>query len=158
MKEDIHESLGLTIDFSGRYNPYDPTKKGQVVITMYNYIEDIIVSTPPDVRGIAPDPARSKLFSVHKTSQRLSSAETDEFYSMTTQLLFAAKRTRPDIQVGVAYLCTRVREPTEDTYLKLTRVIQYLCNTVHLPLVIGWDTSRTLLWSIGVSFAVHNDM
>ena len=42
--------------------------------------------------------------------------------------------------------------------MKLTRVIRYLCNTVHLPLVIGWDESGTLFWSIDASFVVHNDM
>ena len=150
--------MGLTIDFSGRYNPADPDKKGQVVFTMYDYIEDIIASAPPDMRGIAPDPTRSKLFSVHETFPRLSPAEADEFHSMTAQLLFATKRVRPDIQVTVAYLCTRVREPTEDDYLKLTRGIRYLCNTVLLPLIIGWDASWMLLWSIDASFAVHNDM
>ena len=53
---------------------------------------------------------------------------------------------------------TRVREPTKDNYLKLTRVIRSLCATVYLPLIIGWDESGTLLWSIDTSFAVHNDM
>ena len=157
-KGDIHEYLGLTIDFSGRYDPNHPNKKGQVVFIMYDYIEDIIASAPPDMRGIAPDPAISKLFSVHKTSPRLGTAEADEFHSMTAWLLFATKRARPGIQVAVAYLCTRVQEPTEDNFLKLTRVIRYLHDTVHLPLIIGWDTSGTLLWSIDASFAVHNDM
>ena len=41
-KGDIHEYLGLTINFSGRYNASDPDKKGQGVCTMYNYIEDTI--------------------------------------------------------------------------------------------------------------------
>ena len=91
-KGDIHEYLGLTINFSGRYNPDDPNKTGQVVFTMYDYIEDIIASAPPDMRGIAPDPAGSKLFSVHESSPRLNKAETDEFHSMTARLLFAAKR------------------------------------------------------------------
>ena len=136
-KGDIHGYLGLTIDFRGKYNPDEPNKTGQVVFTMFDYIEDIIVSTPPDMRGIATDPAKSKLFNVHETSPRLNRAEADEFHSMMAQLLFAAKRARPDIQVAVACLCTRVREPTEDDYLKLTRVIRYLCNTVHLPLLIG---------------------
>ena len=77
---------------------------------------------------------------------------------MTVQLLFAAKRVRPDIQVDVAYLCTRVQEPTIDDYEKLTRVIKYLRTIAHLPLVIGWDESRTLLWSIDASFAVYNYM
>ena len=37
-------------------------------------------------------------------------------------------------------------------------VSRYLCNTVHLPLVIGWDDTGELLWSIDAYFAVHNDM
>ena len=150
--------MGLTIDFSGRYDPNDPNKNGQVVFTIYDYIEDIIVRAPPDMRGIAPDPAKSKLFSVHGSSPRLNTAQADFYHSMTARLLFAAKKARPDIQVAVDYLCTRVREPSEDDYLKLTRVIRYLRNTVHLPLIVGWDASGTLLWSIDASFAVHNDM
>ena len=135
-KGDFHEYLGFTINFSGRYNPDDPDKKGQVVFTMYDYIKDIIVSAPPDMRGIAPDPARLKLFSVHETSLSLNRAEADEFHSIMARLLFDAKRARLDIQVAVAYSCTRVREPTKDNYLKLARVIRYLRNTVHLPLII----------------------
>ena len=157
-KGDIHEYLGLTINFSGKYNPNKPNKTGQVVFTMFNYIEDIVASAPPDMRVIAPDPAKSKLFDVNNTSLRLNRREADESHSMMSRLLFAAKRVRPDIQVPVAYLCTRVREPTEDDYVKLTRVIRYLRGTIYLPLVVGWDASGTLLWSIDASFAVHKDM
>ena len=157
-KGDIHEYLGVMIDFSGRYHPDDPDKKGQVVFTMYYYIVDIIASAPPDMRGIAPDQARSKLFSVHGSSPRLNKAEAEEFHSMMARLLFASELARPDIQLAVASLCTRVREPTKDNFLKLARVIRYLRNTVHLPLIIGWDASGTLLWSFDVSFAIHNDM
>lgn len=42
--------------------------------------------------------------------------------------------------------------------MELTRVINYLRGTVNLLLVIGWDKSNTLLWSIGILFEVHNDM
>ena len=80
---------------------------------------------------------KSKLFDVLDASPRLNTRETDEFHSMTARLLFAAKRARPGIQVAVAYLCTRVREPTRDDYLKLSRVIRYLRGTIYLPLVVG---------------------
>ena len=40
---------------------------------------------------------------------------------------------------------------------KIGRVISYLKETVHLPLVIGTDNSGTLTWNIDVSFAVHSD-
>ena len=125
---------------------------------MYDYIEDIIGSAPPDMNGTAPDLAKSKLSTVHNNSPLLGVAQADFFHSMTVRLLFAAKQARPDIQVAVAYLCTRVWEPAEDDYLKLARVIRYLHTTVHLPLVIGWDDTGELLWSIDASFAVHNDM
>ena len=40
----------------------------------------------------------------------------------------------------------------EQDYKKLGRVIGYLKEIVHLPLVIGTGNSRTLTWNIDVSF------
>ena len=53
----------------------------------------------------------------------------------------------------------KVKSPTEQDYKykKLRRVISYLKETVHLPLVIGADDSGTLTWNIDASFAVHPD-
>ena len=50
-------------------------------------------------------------------------------------------------------------EITNGTRLKkkLERVISYLKDIVHLPLVIGVDNSETLTWNINASFAVHPD-
>ena len=63
----------------------------------------------------------------------------------------------PDIQVCVAFLCTRVKSPNKQDYKKLGKVISYLKETVHLPLVIGAEDSGTLTWNIDASFAVHPD-
>ena len=92
-KGNIHKYLGLTINFSGRYNANDSDKKRQVVFTMYNYIEDIINSTPSDMGGTAPDLARSKLFTVYKTSPIFGAVQANFFHSMTARLLFAAKQS-----------------------------------------------------------------
>ena len=50
----------------------------------------------------------------------------------------------------------QAKEPKQD-YKKLGRVISYLTETVHLPLIIGADDSETLIWNIDVSFTVHPD-
>ena len=42
-------------------------------------------------------------------------------YNRYHQLLFAAKRAKPDLQVAIAYLCTRVKSPSQPDYCKLTR-------------------------------------
>jgi hypothetical protein len=82
----------------------------------------------------------------------------DFFHQTTARLLFAAKRARPDLQVAVVYLCTRVKSLNQSDYRKLTRVIKYLRLTISIPLALGWDGTRQLRWSVGASFAVHKDM
>lgn len=99
-KGPIHEYLDLTMDYS---------KKNQVMVTMDEYIKDIIGTTPLDMNGMAPDLAKAGLFTFDKSLPLLNVDGADFFHRMTTRLLFAAKRTRPNIQVTVAYLYTRVR-------------------------------------------------
>ena len=63
----------------------------------------------------------------------------------------------PNIKVFVAFLCTPVKSLTEQDYKNLGRDISYLQETIHLPLVIGPNNSRTLTWNIDASFVVHPD-
>jgi hypothetical protein len=145
----IHDYLGITIDYS---------EKGKVKFTMYDYLEDILEEMPDDMNGTAPTPASDNLFDADEDSPQLNEKEADFFHRTTARLLFAAKRARPDLQVAVAYLCTRVKSPSQSDYRKLTRVIKYLRLTISIPLVLGWDGSGRLRWSVDASFAVHKDM
>ena len=97
------------------------------------------------------------MINLHHDSQSLSIKDTGLFHQHVARLLVASKRARPDIQVCVAFLYTRVISPNEQDYKKLGRVIGYLKETVHLPLVIGANDSGTLTWNIDASFAVHPD-
>jgi hypothetical protein len=146
---DIHDYLGITIDYS---------EKGKVKFTMYDYLEDILGDMPNDMKGTAPTPASDHLFDVDEESPGLNEKEADFFHRTTARLLFAAKRARPDLQVAIAYLCTRVKSPNQSDYRKLTRVIKYLRLTISIPLVLGWDGTGQLTWSVDASFAVHKDM
>ena len=77
-------------------------------------------------------------------SPKLPIKDAELFHCHVARLLFESKRARPDIQVCVAFLCTRVKAPTEQDYKKLGKVISYLKETVHLPLVVGVDESGRL--------------
>ena len=148
-KGNVHEYLGITIDFS------DPKL---VRFTMYDFLEDIL--TEADTRGDMNDeavtPANDKLFEIDEESEELDAEGAGFFHRMVARFFFIAKRTRPDIQLAVAFLCTRVKQPTQSDYLKLTRLVRYIIrSTIHLPLLIGWDKSGVLLWNVDASFAVH---
>ena len=88
-------------------------------------------------------PGNNHLFKVENNSPRLLQKEADMiFHHHVARLLFLSKRARPDIQVCVAFLCTRVNSPTEQDYKKFGKVISYVKETVHLPFVIGADNSK----------------
>ena len=93
---------------------------------MYDYLEDVLNKAASDMNGTAVTPASDNLFEVDTTADALDYKTAEYFHRMTARLLFASKRARPDIQVAVAFLCTRVKEPNVDDYKKLTRVIKYL--------------------------------
>ena len=109
------------------------------------------------MKGEAKTPAADKLFNVEEESEDLNAEDAEYFHRLVARFLFVAKRTRPDIQVAVGYLCTRVKNPNKSDYEKLTRLVRYIRHTIHLPLLIGWDESGVMLWSVDASFAVHND-
>jgi hypothetical protein len=126
----IHDYLCITIDYS---------ELEKAKLTMYDYLEDIISEMPDDMNGTAPTPASANMFDVDEESPLLNAKEADFFHRTTSRLLFAAKRARPDLQVAVAYLCTRVKSSNQLDNWKLTRVIKYLQMTIFIPLVLSWD-------------------
>ena len=51
-----------------------------------------------------------------------------------------------------------MKSPDEDDERKLIRVLGYLKETLHIPLVLGTDGSNNVYWYVDASFAVHKDM
>ena len=131
---------------------------GIVAFTMFDYVEDVIFEAADDLKNSCSYyPGNNHLFKIDDDSPRLSQKDADTFHRHVIRLLLASKRDRPNIQVCVVFLYTRVKSPMEQDYKKLQRVISYLKGTVHLPLVIGPDNSGTLTLNIDASFAVHPD-
>jgi hypothetical protein len=146
----IHDYLGMKIDYSDR---------GKVKITMNEYINDMLNELPRDIDGVAASPASNHLFRTNNKDPTLLSAEEGEmFHHNVAKLLFLCKRVRPDLQLAVAFLTTRVKSPDTDDYKKLARVMRYLRGTVGMPLTLEADGMQTVKWWVDAAFAVHNDM
>ena len=122
---------------------------------MYDYLEDILSETPADFDSEDVTPAISELFTVNLTQQKLDAATADLFHRIVARLLYVAKRTRPNLQAAVAFLCKRVKCPNIGDWKKLGRFVWYVRATTHLPLIVGSNESGDLMWSIDASFAVH---
>jgi len=144
----VHDYLGMTFDYS---NP------GRVEVSMDKYIANIIDSFPEEITGVSPTPATDKLFQVRDDDRPLPEEQAVMFHHVTAQLLFASTRVRRDIQTTVAFLTTRVKQPGEDDWGKLKRVLKYLNGTRKLRLTLTVDSISSIKWYVDGSHQIHND-
>ena len=125
---------------------------------MDEYIEALIDEFPEKVIGSAVTPATEALFKVNEDGTKLGEEKAQQFHTTVAKALFLCKRARPDIQVAVAFLTTRVTEPDEDDWKKLVRLVKYLNGTKTLKLTLNASNSDECKWWVDASYAVHPNM
>jgi hypothetical protein len=123
----VQDYLRMTINYS---------TPGKVKILMVDYIKNVLSELPTDIDGESATTAANHLFEVNEKYPTMLDETSIMFHHSMAKLLFLCKRARPDIQMAVTFLCTRVKGPDADDYKKLTQVIRYLCGTLEMPLTL----------------------
>ena len=129
-----------------------------VAITMKNHIREAITDSTMNISRSAATPAKKDLFYIDETSPLLEFDRAVIFHHCTAMLLYVTQRARSDVQLAVAFLCTRVSCSTEQDWKKLERLLQYLYGTLDLALILGADSLTVLKTWVDASYAVHGDM
>ena len=109
-----HVCLGMTLDYS---------TPGEVKIDMVDYVKSMIEDFPKELTGKVSTPANDHLLKVDK-GKKLGPMKQELLHTMVAKSLFLTMRARPDIKLTVAFLCTRVKEPTTYDWFKLTRMME----------------------------------
>ena len=81
----VHTYLGMTLDYS---------TKGQVKISMFDYIDEIITAfekADPNSGGTKSSAAPENLFKVNVDSPKLSHSKTVDFHNLVAKTLYATK-------------------------------------------------------------------
>jgi hypothetical protein len=143
-RDEVIDYLGMDFDFK--------SSPGNVLINQTAYIEKMLKSHP--VEGDAASPARNDLFEEEQDSLLLSPVEKELFHTAVAKLLYLSKRARPDIQVAIAVLTTRVQDPSAKDDKRLKRVLQYLKGTKNKKLILN-ASGRNISVPIDSSYAVH---
>jgi hypothetical protein len=142
----VHNYLGMRFDFS---------TSGKCEITMEGFMEECIKAY--EIVGSAATPALPNLFEIDETSVSLEESKANEFHSRVAKLLYLAKRCRPDILCAIAFLTTRVKNPTVQDNFKLDRVLKYLAGTKEMGLVLEIGNILQVRSYVDASFGVHVD-
>ena len=153
----LKRCLGKRLAYLGMILDY--TVPGEVKIDMSEYTKKMITQFEEMMGeiGTAKTPAAEHLFMVNEDGVKLDEEKSVIFHNMTAKALYLSKRARPDIQVAVSFLTTRVQKPDEDDWKKLLRMLKYLKATMDLELTLR-DDGNGPYWWIDSSHGVHPDM
>lgn len=143
-----HDYLGMVLDYE---------EPGKVKVDMTTYVKAIVEDFPEPVQRFS-HPWTGNLFNVDPKSPKLSKDKAEYFHTFTAKGLFVSKQARQDIQPGIAFLTTRVKEPTAQDWSKLRKVIGFLKQTKDDVLTLEANPCGTITWYLDASFAVHGDM
>jgi hypothetical protein len=128
---------------------------------MIPYIDKILEDFPEEITSGAPTPHTDYLFKIRDKDDPNYKALPEEqklaFHHAVAQLLYLCQRARRDIQTPVSFLTTRVREPDEDDWGKVKRVLKYLKSTRTMPLRLEIHQLKKPMWDVDAAHAVHDD-
>ena len=95
----VHNYLGMIFDFLA---------KGKVMVTMMEYIKNIIKDFPEEITATITSHATDHLFTVRDPSlaKALPEEQAMAFHLVTAQLLFLSARVQRDIPPATAFLTT----------------------------------------------------
>lgn len=145
-----HDYLGVDMEFND---------DGTLEASMITYLKNVISKFPVMITGKSATPAAEHLFTIRedKDARPLNEEQALAFHHTVAQLLFMATRVRRDIPTAVAFLKTRVKNPDEDDWGKLKRVLKYLNGTKYLKLRLSVDDLGLLKWFMDASHNTHWD-
>ena len=123
-----HEFVGMGIMF---------IEDGKVEILMKEYLEESIMAFGEDIGKKVNTSVKGDLFTIDEESEDLDDEKSERFHHIVSKLLFVSKRARPDIELAISFLCTRVSKSKVQDWEKLRRLLSYLQCTLDMPRIIG---------------------
>ena len=143
----IHTYCGMDLIFENK----------SLQVDMREYLKDVVSEFPEDCSKAVTTPAAVYLFEVDESQTKLDNERKKIFHTFVAKLLFVSKRGRPDIQVAIAFLSTRVMTPDEDDWKKLVRLIRYINGSIELLLTLSVFGFNSIKWWVDSSYAPHPD-
>jgi len=132
-------------------------REGKVFLEMASYLSECIKSFGESITSSAASPANKSLMTINENSEKLNDEKREIFHHVVQKLLHICKRTRLDLQVVIGFLCTRVRNPSVQDWLKLRRVLQYVHGTLNLKRVVSIDNFGRIDVFVDASHGAHAD-
>ena len=109
-------------------------------------LNKLIANFPEEIMNTFPTLTGDHLFEVLPDKERnIFDKETvTACHHSVAQLIFGTQRVRKDIQTSVNFLTTRLREPDEDDWSKLQRILQYLRRKIYITFILRSESLNVI--------------
>jgi hypothetical protein len=144
-----HVFLGMEIEFLAN---------GAASADMSEHLREGTQEFPEAINSYAASPARRDMHKIDEKSKLLDPVKIAMFHSIVAKNLCVSHRVRLDVQLPIAFLCTRVSCSTKQDWKKLRRVLECLNGTLNNERCIGADSPLQMKTWVDASCAVHADM
>ena len=134
------------------------TEQDTAVITMKEYLRELLVESNLNIVREAATPATRELFEVSEKATPLTGRRAIIFHSVVSKLLYVAIRARMDLLLAVGFLCTRVSKSTVEDESKLRRLLEYIKGSIDKEYTMGADDLHRMRSWVDASYAVHPNM
>ena len=129
--ERLEEDFGKMTVTRGKKHTYvgmniTLTEDRNVEIEMKDYLKEAIEAYGEMISGTSSTPAAASLFEISKDKEQLTEDKSVRFHHIVAKLLYVGKRARPDNDLAVSFLCTRVSKSTDEDWEKLRRLLRYV--------------------------------
>jgi hypothetical protein len=98
----VQKYLGMILDY---------TVCGQVKITMFDYVNEILVAfnkAEPKGGGTKSSASADSIFKVDEECEKLEQDKAVGFHNLVVKTLYSTKRERPDTRTAIEYLTRRL--------------------------------------------------
>ena len=135
---------------------FDFSHTGEARVGMSGYIDEMLESS--GVLGIAKTPATDDLFETREDAPPVTEEVRVWFHRITAQLVYLAKRVKPECLTAVAYLASRMTRCSEDNVDKLHRLVRYIRWARDTGLLLRTGSSGLMVrLFVDASYGVHVD-
>lgn len=121
----VHDYPGIDLDF---------LEDGKVKISMIKYLHKVLTEFPEVISNTSTIPDTDHLSKTRDPSKahHLPEEQAAVFHHAVAQLLFLSSGARCNIQTGVAVLTTCIKQPDENDWGKMKRILKYLYGMMQM--------------------------
>ena len=141
------EFLGINFQF---------TDKGTGKLYCRYQIEEVKDMFPEKIDREVRSPDAHGLIKTSANAIPLNEERAKIFHSIVMKLMWLEKR--PDLELSISFLSSRVKQPMDSDWAKLKRVLQYLYSTIDDVRIIGIDDLNGMFTWVDASYAIHGNM